>query len=313
MCEVNQTAITDIWLLGFQTPHIFRIPLFFLFLIIYTVTLTGNLIIIVVVSATRTFNSPMYFFLCHLSLSDILLTTSLAPNILKLALGEGYTMSLTCCITQLQLFGTSIATECSLLTVMSYDRYLAICNPLRYISIMDRRLQYFLVMWSWWLGFTFSFLSIVLICNLDFCGSNVINHFFCDPAALLRLSISDTSIVEGVIFIESIPVILFQFVFIIVTYVCICLTIFRIPSTTGRQKAFSTCSSHLTVVSTFYGTLMTNFITPYRGQSVNKAISLLYIVGTPLVNPIIYSLRNQEIRTILRKHIRPKSRGKNES
>ncbi|XP_075434044.1 olfactory receptor 11A1-like [Ascaphus truei] len=247
----------------------------------------------------------MYFFLCHLSLSDILIITNIVPQMLPVILEEGATVPLTSCITQFVFNGVSVAAECFLLTVMSYDRYLAICNPLHYSSIMGVRLCSTLATLCWLLGFVLTLIVTWHVCELQLCGPNVIDHFFCEFGPLLELSCSDTSTVEKVGFVLAIPVIAFPFVFILLTYVYISLTILRIPSTTGKQKAFSTCSSHLAVVCMYYGTLITKYIVPSRGQlrNLNKALSLLYTVVTPLFNPIIYSLRNQEIRAALRKSI----------
>ncbi|XP_075433856.1 olfactory receptor 6Y1-like [Ascaphus truei] len=303
MIENNHTIVTEFLLLGFQNLHSLKILLFTVFLVTYIMTLSSNLLIIALVSTSHNLHSPMYFFLVHLSLSDILLTTVIVPNMLRLIWGEGGTMSVTGCISQLHLFASSVATESLLLTVMSYDRYLAIGHPLRYTTIMNLKLRLQLVIWSWFLGFVLTLILILPISQLHFCIPNVIDHFFCDLAPLLKHSCSDTSFLEIEVFVITFPVCFLPFVFIIVTYICIFLTILRIPSTTGRQKAFSTCSSHLTVVGTYYGTLIIIYAIPPREQSftINKVLSLLYTVVTPFFNPIIYSLRNQEIGIALRR------------
>ncbi|XP_075433913.1 olfactory receptor 11A1-like [Ascaphus truei] len=272
---------------------------------VYIITVTGNILIIGLVSTSQQLHSPMYFFLCHLSLSDILIITNIVPQMLQVILEEGAIIPLTSCITQLFFTGASLTAECFLLTVMSYDRYLAICNPLHYSSIMGARLCYILASLCWLLGFLMSFIGTWLVSELQLCGHHVINHFFCEFDPLLELSCSDTSIVEIAVFLLAIPVIIFPFVFVLLTYVCISLTILRIPSTTGKQKAFSTCSSHLAVVCVYYGTLIAKYMVPSRGhlQTLSKVLSLLCTVVTPLFNPIIYSLRNQEIRAALRKCI----------
>ncbi|XP_075434075.1 olfactory receptor 11A1-like [Ascaphus truei] len=306
MLGKNQTIVTEFLLLGFQNLHSFKILLFSLFLVIYILTLSSNLLIIALVSTSHQLHSPMYFFLAHLSLSDILLTTVIVPNMLRLIWGEGGTMSVAGCISQLHFYCCSVATESLLLTVMSYDRYLAICHPLRYTTIMNFKLHLQLVIWSWLLGFMFVLLIILPISQLQFCDPIVIDHIFCDFVPLLKHSCSDTSLIEIEDFVLSFPSALLPFVFIIVTYICIFLTILRIPSTTGRQKAFSTCSSHLTVVCTYYGTLIIIYVVPSREHSftINKVLSLLYTVMTPFFNPIIYSLRNQVIKAALRRRFR---------
>ncbi|XP_075433901.1 olfactory receptor 11L1-like [Ascaphus truei] len=301
----NQTRVMEFLLLGFQNLHNLKILLFILFLVIYVTSLTGNVVIITLVSTQHRLHSPMFFFLGHLSSTEILSTTNIIPQMLYVILAEGGTLSFTACMSQFYIFSALTNAECFLLAVMSYDRFLAICDPLHYTSIMDLRLRLHLVFWSWLSGLMITLIIVILVSKLQFCGPNVINHFFCDLAPILELSCSDTSMVEIQAFLFSIPVILFPFVFITVTYIGITITILRISTTTSRQKAFSTCSSHLAVVCTYYGTLITVYLVPSRGLSlnVNKVLSLLYIVVTPLLNPIIYSLRNQEIKATLGKYL----------
>ncbi|CAH2291714.1 olfactory receptor 11L1-like [Pelobates cultripes] len=203
-------------------------------------------------------------------------------------------MSFEACVIQFYLYGASTIAECSILAVMSYDRYLAICSPLHYTSIMNFAVCLTSVTCSWLLGFSITLCTTVMVFQLDFCGPNVIDHFICDLVPLLKLSCSDTFVVEVVIFVLSIPIILIPFVFIFSTYVNIFLVILKIPFAAGRRKTFSTCSSHLTSVSAYYGTLITIYIAPNKWD-INKALYLLYSVFTPFFNPIIYSLRNQDI------------------
>ncbi|KAG8455761.1 hypothetical protein GDO86_001812 [Hymenochirus boettgeri] len=256
----------------------------------------------VLVSTTRRLHYPMYFFLSNLSSSEILFTSCIIPNMLYIIISGGGTMSVTACFTQFYVYGSLISTECFLLAVMSYDRYLAICNPLHCNSLMNSKMCIQFASWSWLIGFLLSVITMVFISNIIFCGANEINHFLCDFAPLLKLACSDVSKIELQVFIMSISIIIFPFIFIVLTYVRIIQTIFLIPSTAGRRKTFSTCSSHLTVVSTYYGTLMFMYSAPsvQMLQNSNKILSLLYIVVTPLCNPIIYSLRNHEIRKILK-------------
>ncbi|KAM4749335.1 olfactory receptor 11A1-like [Rhinophrynus dorsalis] len=297
----NQSTITEIYLLGFQGLHGWRILLFLAILVIYVVTITGNLLIIVLVSATHHLQSPMYFFLSHLSMSDILLTSTISPNMLDVTLKEGAIISFVGCISQFYMFGVSSVTECLLLTVMSYDRYLAICKPLHYTTIMNFTFCLHLVLCSWMLGFFVTLIVIILLNSLHFCGPNIIDHFFCDYAPLMQLSCSDTKIIQMIFVLIAAPETMIETAFIIATYFSIFLTILRISSSAGRQKAFSTCSSHLAVVCTYYGTLMAIYVAPSGGHlfNMNKILSLLYTVVTPLLNPIIYSLKNQEMRTAL--------------
>ncbi|KAM8972584.1 olfactory receptor 10A7-like [Pelodytes ibericus] len=301
--EMNQTIVTEFLLLGFQNLHINNIVLFILFLVIYILTLDWNLLIIILVSRVPSLKSPMYFFLTQLSVSDIFLTTTITPNMLHVIINGGSTIFVTGCITQFYFYCVFSAAECLLLTMMSYDRYLAICNPLHYSSIMHHRLCLQLVIWSWVLACIVAFILASLMFILEFCGPHIIDHYFCDLAPILKLSCTETTFVEIADVIFGIPYVLAPFLFILYTYISIFITIFGIPSTVSKQKAFSTCSSHLIVVSTYYGTMITIYMLPSKGQfNVNKVLSLLYTMGTPFFNPIIYSLRNQEIRKAVIKY-----------
>ncbi|XP_018428017.1 PREDICTED: olfactory receptor 11A1-like [Nanorana parkeri] len=300
----NETSVKEFWLLGFQNAHNLKIPLFILFLAIYISILFGNLLIIVLVLGSRNLNAPMYVFLSNLSWSDIILTTVVIPTMLSVLLKNGESISFSGCISQLYLFGSSAITECFLHTVMSYDRYLAICYPLHYLQVMDFKLQLLLIAGSWIFAFLLTMITVSQMWQLHFCGPNVIDHFLCDPTTLLELSCSDTSVIELENLILGLPVTLLPLGFIIVTYAFILITILKITSSAGRQKAFSTYSSHMAVVCIYYGTLITLYVIPSKGLSVDvtKVQSLLYTVVTPLFNPIIYSLRNKEIKTVI-KHI----------
>ncbi|XP_075715870.1 olfactory receptor 11L1-like [Rhinoderma darwinii] len=303
--ERNLTRVVEVLLLGFQNLHNFRTLLFFLLLLIFCLTICGNLLIITLVSYTKSLQIPMYFFLMQLSISDIMLTTTIVPNMLYVVLHKQQVMYFVSCCIQFYFFGVSECSECLHLTVMSYDRYLAICSPLHYSTLMEHVFCQKLVCLSWILSLSVMWMEVVTINMLQFCGRNVIDHFFCDLFPLLDLSCSDTSMVQIEIILLSIPVLVLPFAFIIGSYVFIISSIVKIPSVTGRQKAFSTCSSHLSVVSLFYGTLFSSYVLPPRGQSenVSKVISLLYTVMTPLTNPIIYSLRNKEMKTALDKFL----------
>ncbi|XP_075034458.1 olfactory receptor 11A1-like [Mixophyes fleayi] len=305
MLEENQSSILFFQLLGFQNPESFKIPLFCSLLTIYIVILSGNLLIMALVLLSQRLQSPMYFFLTHLSLCDVFGTTNIIPNMLQLVMLDVLSMPVLECFVQFYFFGCSTSTESFLLTVMSYDRYLAICYPLHYISVMDLQLRLLLVTWSWLLGFMLTLIPVVLVSTLQYCGPNVIDHFFCDLAPFLKLSCSDVYVIQTEIIVFSMPIILIPFVFILISYINIFLTILKIPSINGRQKAFSTCSSHLIIVCIYYGTLIIVYMDPTKGHSsnVNKSLSLLYIIVTPLFNPVIYSLRNKELQAAIRKII----------
>ncbi|KAM4749278.1 olfactory receptor-like protein I9 [Rhinophrynus dorsalis] len=299
----NQTKITEFILLGLQGPHSLKKWVFVLLLMLYIMTLCGNILIITLFLASHHLQSPMYFFLCHLSLCDMLLSSSIVPNLLYTLLRDSSTISVIGCLSQLYISSVFTGSECFLLTVMSYDRYLAICKPLHYVSIMNIQLCFYLVMCSWALSVFFGLIDAIPVFLLEFCGCNIIDNIHCDLAPLLEASCTDTFIMKVETIVLSLPIAPGPFLFIISTYARIFLTIFKISSTTGRHKAFSTCSSHLIVVSTYYGILSAKYTVPSKGQlfNLNKVMSLLYTAVTPLLNPIIYSLRNQEIRSALSK------------
>ncbi|XP_040198036.1 olfactory receptor 10A3-like [Rana temporaria] len=301
MCEDNQTEVAEFLILGFQNLHTFKILLFIVFFFSYVVTLTGNLIIIVLISINDYLKTPMFYFLKHLAIADLMITTTIVPMMLEIILKNGITISVTACIIQLHCFIIFGIVQCFIIAIMSYDRYLAICNPMHYHSIMKPQICLQMVVWSWLLV-VFVSGEIILVYQLHFCGGNNIDHFFCDSAPVIGLSTSDISLFELVDFSLAILVIFVPFAFIIVTYVFISFAILQLSSTSGKWKAFSTCSSHLTTVCTYYGSLMAVYLTPTdkRSPDANKFMSIFYIVTTPLLNPIIYSLRNHEIRKSLK-------------
>ncbi|KAM5170511.1 olfactory receptor 1468-like [Mantella aurantiaca] len=306
MDEKNMTLATAIHLLGFQLPKNMTFLAFLLFLMMYCATICGNLLIVTLVSYSKSLHSPMYFFLTQLSISDILLATYIMPNTLHAVLVENaMTVPISECIIQFYFFAATETLECLLLTVMSLDRYLAICKPLRYTSLMNRRLCWVLTFMCWALSFVAEFVHTLTVSKLQFCGSNIIDHFFCDLSPILQLSCSDTSMAQLEATALSVTFAIVPFFLIMVSYVYIIVTIFEIPSITGRQKVFSTCSSHLTVVSIFYGTIVGVYLVPNRGQSwnISKFLSLMYTVVTPLLNPIIYSLRNKDLKQMTKKAI----------
>ncbi|KAM5171510.1 olfactory receptor 1f45-like [Mantella aurantiaca] len=302
MCEVNQTEVAEFLLLGFQNLNKFKILLFIVFLISYIVILSGNLNIIVLISIDNHLKIPMFYFLKHLAIADLMVTTTIVPMMLEIMLKNIITISVTACFIQMYCSAVFGFVQCFLIAIMSYDRYLAICNPMRYNSIMEPNMCLLMVVGSWLLIACLS-VDLVLVYQLHFCGGNIIDHFCCDTGPFIKLSTSDTSHFVLVDFLLSIVVIIVPFAFIIVTYILISFTILHISSTNGRWKAFSTCSSHLATVCMYYGSLMIVYTTPSdeRSANTNKFMSIFYIVATPLGNPIIYSLRNHEIRKSLKK------------
>ncbi|XP_077118606.1 olfactory receptor 11L1-like [Ranitomeya variabilis] len=296
--QENNETVDKFFLLGFQISHNLRIFLYCLLLVVYCVTICGNLLIITLVSTSKNLHTPMYFFISHLSMTDILLASDIAPNSLHILLNNGAAISFTNCMAQLYFFSTAEAFECLLLAVMSYDRYVAICNPLHYISIMTGMLCVKLVIIFWIFSFSISFIHIILFSRLIYCGPNIIDHLYCDLVPLQEISCSDTFSIKLHLYLLSIPFMVIPNLIIVISYVNIVRVVLRIPSNISRQKAFSTCSSHLTVVSMFYLTTFAVYLFPRKGQTsdVNKLVSLLYTVCTPLVNPIIYSFRNRDIK-----------------
>ncbi|XP_026518029.1 olfactory receptor 11A1-like [Terrapene carolina triunguis] len=304
-CHGNKTTITEFILLGLGTFPQLHILLFLLFLVIYIVTLAGNILIIALVVADQHLHTPMYFFLGNLSCLETSYTSAIMPRMLISLLTGDRTISVHACLTQLYFFGSLAAAECSLLSVMSYDRYLAICKPLHYSALMNGSFCIKLVAGSWIGGFMSVALLISMMSQLTFCGPNEIDHFFCDFSPIMKLSCSDTHTVEVTAFINSSIFILPPFLLTLASYGSIISTILRIPSITGRKKAFSTCSSHLIVVSIFYGTLVIVYLLSDSDalRDLNKVFSIFYGVLTPLVNPLVYSLRNKEVREALRKTV----------
>ncbi|XP_077329844.1 olfactory receptor 11L1-like [Lithobates pipiens] len=300
---MHKNNITIVVLLGFQGLHNFKILLFLMLLIIYGLMLLVNVIIISLVSLSKNLHSPMYFFITQVSICDILLSTYIVPNMFSIILNDGGTIYLQNCIAQFLMFADAEATECILLAVMSYDRYLAICSPFHYSTIMSAMFCLKLIIFTWLLSFVMTLSEAIATSNLTFCGNNVIDHFFCDFAPLLGLACSNAIIVHSQMFLFCIVVLICPFAAIAVSYIYIVYTIVRIPSITRRKKAFSTCSSHLTVVCLFYGALISVYVVPTEGHSIitNKVLALLYTVMTPLLNPVIYSLRNQDFKEAFRK------------
>jgi len=266
-------------------------------------TLTWNTFILALVVADQSLHIPMYFFLGNLACLDICYSSNILPRMLLSYLSGDRSISVAKCFTQYYFFGCLAAAECYLLAVMSYDRYLAVCKPLHYLFLMNHKLCLQLGAASWISGFLSNSILTFLISDLDFCGPNEIEHFFCDSFPMMKLSCSDTHVVglvtSFVAGVCSLPPFLLTFS----SYLYIVITIMRIPSSTGRKKAFSTCSSHLIVVLLFYWTILAVYVLPHHGIQISlyKVFSISYTILTPLVNPLIYSLRNEEVKKTLKK------------
>ncbi|XP_023966618.1 olfactory receptor 6N1-like [Chrysemys picta bellii] len=301
----NQTTIAEFILLGFGVLPGLHGVLFLMFLVIYLATMAGNILIIVLVVTDQHLHTPMYFFLGNFSCLETCYTSAILPRMLDSVLTGDKAISVSVCITQLYFFGSLATTECSLLSLMSYDRYLAICKPLHYAALMNGKFCFQLVVGSWIGGFMSVAILIFMLSQLTFCGPNEIDHFFCDLSPIMKMSCSDTHWMEISAVIHASIFTFPPFILTLASYVHIVSTILRIPSTTGRQKAFSTCSSHLIVVTIFYGTLIIVYLLSDSDalRDLNKVCSVFYGVLTPLVYPLIYSLRNMEVKEALRKAV----------
>ncbi|XP_014460253.2 olfactory receptor 6F1-like [Alligator mississippiensis] len=299
----NHTSVQEFILLGFPGTWYFRFSLSVVFSVMYALTVIGNVSIIALVWTTAHLHTPMYYFLCNLSFLEIWYTTSCVPKAVGVLLGNSQAISFTVCILQLFLLLSLGSTECFLLAVMAYDRYLAICHPLRYSSLMSNTFCSQLSFGSWLGGFLGISVLAFLVSRLSFCGSNIINHFLCDIDSLIALSCTDTRLVELATFFVSIIVVVASCAVTLISYIYIISTILNIRSAQGQRKAFSTCSAHLTVVTIWFGSTIFLYVKPSAPNSLdmNKLVSSFTTIITPLLNPFIYTLRNREVKRALGK------------
>ncbi|XP_058038549.1 olfactory receptor 10A4-like [Ahaetulla prasina] len=304
----NHSCLTEIVLLGFSDFQTIQELLFSLILIFYLIALMGNSLVLLLTIFSPTLHTPMYFFLWNLSFLEIGYTSSISPKMLVNLLSEKQTISFWGCGCQMYFFLLFGVTECCLLCVMAYDRYVAICKPLQYPYIMNYRKCAILAAVSWATGVFVGLGYSVLIFSFPFCGSNQISHFFCDLIPILRLASTYTYKNEVVISTLTVLADIILFFLILYSYILIISTILMMPLAKDRHKAFSTCSSHLTVVCIFYGTIIFTYLRPNSADSAdsNRVFALLYTVVTPSLNPIIYSLRNKEIKAAFMKSLRKK-------
>ncbi|NXL85332.1 O1019 protein, partial [Alectura lathami] len=303
MTPINNTDVHEFVLLGLTTRTDLQVPLFLVFLAVYMVTLLGNFGMIVLIRTSLHLHTPMYYFLSHLAFVDICYSSVILPKMLAQILAEDKTIGFSECAAQLCFFIVFGITECLLLAVMAYDRYVAICKPLLYPVIMHRRMCRWLVVGSYTISVVHAVTHTTFIFTFSFCRSNVINHYFCDIAPLLALSCSDTSTYELVVLALVSTNCLSTMTIIFVSYIRILLSVLRIRSPRGRRKAFSTCTSHLTVVTMFYGAILFMYMRPSSTYMLdeNKTATLFYTIVTPTLNPVVYSLRNREVKAALRR------------
>lgn len=294
----NESFCTRFTFVAFSSLAELQLVLFVVFLIIYLCTVGGNLIIICLVWITPSLHTPMYFFLINLSFLEMCYITSVVPQMLAHLLVDTKTITLRGCAAQMYTFAILGLTECCLLAAMAYDRFVAICYPLHYTRLMDPQVCLKLAAASWTTGVIVESVQITWIFTLPFCGTGKIQHFFCDIMPVVKLACIDTSHNEIVMFAISMLFIMSPCFLILCSYVCIFVTILRISSAVGRRKAFSTCSSHILVVSLFYGTALFTYIQPKTAHTpeTDKATALMYTVVTPALNPLIYTLRNKEVK-----------------
>ncbi|XP_006994285.1 olfactory receptor 5B12-like [Peromyscus maniculatus bairdii] len=299
----NSTEVTEFVLAGLTDDPKLQIPLFTVFLLIYLSTVLGNLGMIGLILLDTRLHTPMYLFLSHLSLVDFGYSSAVTPKVMAGLLSTDKLISHNACGTQFFFFVGFITTESFLLAAMAYDRYAAVCKPLHYTTTMTTNTCACLTISSYVCGFLNSSIHTGNIFRLSFCKSNVIDHFFCDAPPLLALSCSDTSVSEMVIFFVVGFNALFSIVVILISYLFIVITILRMHSSEGRQKAFSTCASHLTAVSIFYGTVIFMYLQPSSSHTMgtDKMASVFYTMVIPMLNPMVYSLRNKEVKSAFEK------------
>ncbi|XP_062364456.1 olfactory receptor 6B1-like [Cinclus cinclus] len=303
MVPENVTHIHEFILVGFPATPELQPLLFVIFLAVYLLTVAENLVIIVLIITNPQLHKPMYFFLGHLAFLEACYISVTVPKLLVSLVVRNKSISFLGCMAQLYFFIALVYTECSLLAAMALDRCVAIRSPLRYPLTMSHRACRQLATGSWLLGFLISVLKVFFIARLSFCGPRVINHFFCDISPLLNLSCAERRLAETVDFISALLMLLIPLSVIIISYSCIISTILLMPKAQNRKKAFSTCASHLAVVIIFFSATLFMYARPrsIRSWDLNKLVSIIYTIITPMLNPLIYCLRNQEVKDTLLK------------
>ncbi|XP_053555914.1 olfactory receptor 10G4-like [Bombina bombina] len=295
----NSSTLTEFILRGLPHSDGLQIPLFVFFSLIYIFTLLGNFLLILAVKGSSSLHTPMYFFLANLSSLDICLSSVTLPKLLENFL-SAKTILFRGCVSQLYFFHFIASSECFLYTVMAYDRYVAICRPLHYAKLMSWKICMCLASGAWLAGSLHSISHTVLTFHLPFCGSNEIDYFFCDIIPVLKLACADTTLNKTMIFANIAAISLSCFLLILTSYIHILLAIIKIRTVDGRKKTFSTCVAHVTVVALFYIPCVFTYMRPNSGSSLDGTVAVFYTLITPLINPIIYSLRNKEVKETLK-------------
>ncbi|XP_053780639.1 olfactory receptor 8H1-like [Desmodus rotundus] len=301
MGRSNNTRVSDFILMGLTESEDIQLVLFIVFLMIYLISVLGNAGMILIIHLDLQLHTPMYFFLSHLSFLDLSYSTAITPKTLQNLLTSTKHISYISSFTQMYFFVFLGTTECLLLSSMVYDRYVAKCSPLHYPVVMSKRLCCCLIIGVYFTGFTNSMINVLSMTTLHFCDSNVIHHFFCDTSPILALSCTDTRDVEITIFFCAGSALVVSLITISVSYLSILATVLKIASTSGKRKAFSTCASHLLGVTIFYGTTIFTYLKPRKSYTLGKdqVASVFYTMVIPMLNPLIYSLRNKEVKSAL--------------
>ncbi|KAM4807999.1 olfactory receptor 4E2-like [Rhinophrynus dorsalis] len=301
MENYNTTEVTEFIFVAFIVSRGLQHIVFLIFFFIYILLLSGNIVIMITIRADPRLHSPMYFFLGKLSFIDLCYSSVTVPKMLVDFLSDRKVISFNGCITQLYFFHFFACAECFIFTAMAYDRYVAICRPLHYTTIMNKKLCLMMVAATWAIGFVHSNIQTTLTMGLPFCGPNEVNSFFCDIPPLIKLSCTDTTMIDAMIVANSGIVSLGCFLTVLISYIGITFAILKIRTVEGRRKAFSTCASHLTVVTFFFGPCVFIYMRPSTTFPADQVVRVFYTVIAPMLNPVIYTLRNVEVKTSMKK------------